>query len=322
MNYKSIADLASDICDASYKIPKDVDLVVGIPRSGMLAASMLALNSNICFCDIFTFINNGVVKTGSTRQASGSCINNAHDARKILVLDDSIASGNSLDVARQHIANSSYSGGVIFGAVYGAGNVVDNKADILLKAVSFPRIFQWNLFHRVEAQYYCVDIDGVLCKDPTDIENDDGERYREFLLNATPLATPTYLLGSLVTSRLEKFREETEVWLAEKGIRYKNLYMLDLPSAQERRRLKINASFKADVYKNEVDSVLFVESEMLQAEEICRRSGKPVLDYGNQKLFEPGRGLQMILTQNRKLSTRIIRKIKRSAQDIFIGRVK
>ena len=48
-----------------------------------------------------------------------------------------------------------------------------------------------------------MDIDGVLCADPTPEENDDGEKYRHFLLNAPPLFIPKVTIGTLVTSRLE-----------------------------------------------------------------------------------------------------------------------
>lgn len=36
----------------------------------------------------------------------------------------------------------------------------------------------------------CLDIDGVLCVDPTPEENDDGPRYREFLLTPNPYSFP------------------------------------------------------------------------------------------------------------------------------------
>lgn len=51
-----------------------------------------------------------------------------------------------------------------------------------------------------------MDIDGVLCADPTPEENDDGEKYRHFLLNTPPLFIPKVTIGTLVTSRLEKYR--------------------------------------------------------------------------------------------------------------------
>ena len=41
-------------------------------------------------------------------------------------------------------------------------------------------------------------MDGVLCIDPTEKENDDGERYKHFLNNAAPLHIPKYTIGHIV----------------------------------------------------------------------------------------------------------------------------
>jgi len=42
-------------------------------------------------------------------------------------------------------------------------------------------VFEWNALHHSNPERFCVDIDGVLCRDPTEAENDDGESYLEFL---------------------------------------------------------------------------------------------------------------------------------------------
>jgi uncharacterized HAD superfamily protein len=122
----------------------------------------------------------------------------------------------------------------------------------------------------------CFDIDGVLCVDPSSEQNDDGPKYREFILNAKPLFIPGATIGALVTSRLEKYRPETEEWLKKNNIRYKELYMLDLPDMAARQKANSHGSFKASVYKSNAFK-LFVESEPRQAAEINRLTGKPVL---------------------------------------------
>lgn len=47
---------------------------------------------------------------------------------------------------------------------------------------------------------------------------------------------PSHPIKALVTSRLEKYRPETEEWLRRHGVVYEQLIMLDLPSAAERRQ--------------------------------------------------------------------------------------
>ena len=39
INYKTYNDLYADIIKNIHKIPHDIDMVVGVPRSGMLAAT-------------------------------------------------------------------------------------------------------------------------------------------------------------------------------------------------------------------------------------------------------------------------------------------
>jgi len=146
-------------------------------------------------------------------------------------------------------------------------------------------VFEWNLLHHPRLDMMCLDLDGVLCPDPTDAQDDDGPNYNEFLTSSSALNVPSYKINSIVTGRLEKYRRETEAWLKARGIRYDNLFMLDLPSAAVRRKLGINAEFKSDIYKLKSDCRLFVESNVAQAREIRKRTGKSVLAYRDMMFF-------------------------------------
>ena len=81
-------------------------------------------------------------------------------------------------------------------------------------------------------------------------------------------------------------RSYTVEWLARTGIQYNQLIMLDLPSAEERRRLGAHGGFKADFYKTS-DTILFIESEKEQARAIARISGKPVFCVETQHMLQP-----------------------------------
>ena len=54
LNFITISMLNNTIYKNINKIPKDVDLIVGIPRSGLLVANLLALYLNIKLTDIET----------------------------------------------------------------------------------------------------------------------------------------------------------------------------------------------------------------------------------------------------------------------------
>lgn len=284
MNYRSLADLNDAIITNLHRLPADIDLVVGIPRSGLLAANMLSLISNIPLTDLDSFLEGRIYSSGTTKRTE-HLQKNLENTRRILILDDSISSGKAMREARDKIANSGLQAEVIFAAVYGIESSHPD-ADLVFEKVKLPRLFQWNFMHHVMLEQACVDIDGVLCIDPTKQENDDGKAYRLFLNEAVPLHTTSRKIGWLVTSRLEKYRDLTEAWLKKQGIEYGELIMLNLPSADERRRQGVHGSFKAEFYRK-AKSTLFIESEERQAEAIARLSGKPVLCVETHQIYLP-----------------------------------
>lgn len=276
-----MAQFNNDIIVNMHKVPKDVDVIVGIPRSGLMVASILALYLNKPFVDVDGFFENKMFNVGNTKNTR-SLINNCKEAKKIIVVDDSINSGRAMEEVRERFKGYS---NIIFMAIYATKESV-SKVDIYFSILDNPRMFEWNFMHHIYLEHACMDIDGVLCVDPTDEENDDGEKYKEFLLNAMPKYIPTRTVGWLVTSRLEKYRNETEIWLKKWGISYKHLIMLNLKSAEKRKELNCHASFKADFFRKEPKAYLFIESEKAQAEVIAKISGKDVVCVDTMNMYK------------------------------------
>lgn len=316
MNYKSLADISNDIRNNLYKVPRETELVVGIPRSGMLAASNIAMNLNINFCDINTLILDTELHHGQTRNIKHAHIRRPSNAKHILIVDDSIDSGSSLAKIKAMISSAKIEQRITYGAIY-ATNTGAEKVDLYFEIVAQPRIFEWNIMHRELLSECCVDIDGVLCLDPTREENDDGGRYINFLKNAKPLVIPSYPIGHLVTSRLEKYRIETEYWLDKQGVRYNHLHMLDLPDAITRQKLGCHAEFKASTFKKLKDTLLFIESEPLQAQQIAQLSGKHALSFSTQEMYKPGITYASVKNKHYLLSKRILAKSKRIVKAII-----
>ena len=167
-------------------------------------------------------------------------------------------------------------------------------------------MFQWNYLNGNWINKSCFDIDGVLCVDPTEEENDDGEKYKAFLRSAKPLFIPKFKIHTLVTSRLEKYRSETELWLKEHDVDYGNLIMLNLPSKEERIRQNAHAKFKAETYAKLKDTILFVESERNQAIEIAQITGKPCICVSSDELFDGTAFDNSVITKSEKPHTRRI----------------
>jgi len=280
MYYRNISDLNQIILKRLSIIPRDFDLIVGIPRSGMLPANLLALYLNKPYTDIHSFLNGHIYKAGARSQFF-----DLKEFRKILVVDDSIASGSAMLECKENLKHLDSQFSISYCAVY----VIPGKekmVDYYFEVVPLPRYFQWNIFNHSTLEKACFDIDGVLCVDPAPEQNDDGEKYLDFVLNALPLFIPGSKIGTIVTSRLEKYRKETETWLAAHKVKYNELVMLDLPDMEARQRANSHAEHKARTYMSK-PYVLFIESSMEQALEINRISKKPVLCTENfEMVFE------------------------------------
>lgn len=276
LEYRSVADLNRALLSKLELFRRHADLIVGIPRGGMLAALLLALHLDVPVTDLESYLE-GRVLGGGYRLDHRQRVNagNGSARRRVLILDDSHATGMQMKRARERVAASAVSSEdlVTYAAVFVTpGN--KGRLDIWCEEVP-NRIFEWNLFnHRLLAES-CVDIDGVLCRDPTEAENDDGPMYLEFLSTVAPLRVPSREVGWLVTSRLEKYRSVTEEWLAKNGFRYRELVMLDLPSREMRVAAQAHSVFKSEVYARTKAS-LFIESDASQARDIAVKCRKPV----------------------------------------------
>jgi uncharacterized HAD superfamily protein len=116
-------------------------------------------------------------------------------------------------------------------------------------------------------------------------EDDDGEVYLDVLKNMKlgNIRPQNRWSVDIVTARLEKWRKPTEEWLAKHKINYSNLIMGPWSNISERFNINIG-KWKADMYKN-LDKTLFVESDLTQALEIYKYSGKDVLHYESGRVF-------------------------------------
>jgi len=282
MNYRSIADLNSAIKKWIIQLPKDFDLIAGIPRSGLLVANLLALYLNKPMTDVDGLCKGKILNAGP--RLSGKKLD-FEKIKKVLVVDDSVCSGNEMKRTKAKINKTNFPFNIYYGAVYVTPQGT-KKVDFWYEILSLPRVFEWNILHHDILQNSCVDLDGVLCREPTPKENDDGPRYQKFLRSAEPLIIPTKPIGWIVTCRLRKYRNLTEEWLKKHGVKYNNLIMLDLPDKKTRQKLGIYAKYKAKIYKSK-GADLFIESSKEQAIEIAKISGKPVFCFEGGKMINP-----------------------------------
>lgn len=321
MNYRSFADLNDRVVDWARALPDDIDLIVGVPRSGLLAATLLALHRQLPMVDLDGFLAGRIYDGGRRfRGVYGEEATRVYleEPRTVLIVDDSIRSGASLQEVRERVRAASLPHAVRYGVVFadaGAEGLVDHYCEV----VPTPRAFEWNLLHTdALLSKCCVDIDGVLCPDPTPEQNDDGPAYMDFVTNAPTLHRPTGEIGWLVSCRLEKYREATEAWLAAHGIRYRELIMMDYPDAAARRAARAYGAFKAEAYATS-GAHFFLESNPRQAEEIARRTGRAVFCVSTRTVVEPGT-VARTKRESAERASRIWSRVRQKARSVLRGR--
>ena len=285
MIYTSYEDLSDCIRRNVWKVPYDVDLIVGVPRSGMIPALMLAELLNKRCADLDTFLDGREMGCGGRER-----LMRTRKKKKVLVLDDTVYAGTAMKKVKERlepIIAKEYD--IIYATIYAEGRRAKEMVDIWFEDIYRPGekvwLYEWNILHHYDKKTKAAmwDIDGLLCKDPPD--DRDISKYEKYLPNAIPMIIPTTRIGALVTYRLEKYRGVTEEWLRKYGVEYGELKMFDAPDRDTRNGIMSPAKYKARLYKEAAWATLFVESEVHQAEKIFQRTGKPVFCYANGKLY-------------------------------------
>lgn len=261
-------DLVGDVTEMCRNINEKYQCVVGIPRSGILPASIFALYWNIPLTTPSLFVQGRTLGGGRRIEFAPP-----GKTTKVLVVDDSMNTGASMKEA-QKILSSLRSENKQFEfhycVIYAAKEKQCEEVHYAGRLISQPRWFEWNwLAHDGLLPISCFDIDGVLCRAPTKKENDYGPNYEKFLKETPPRYIPRLKVKAIITGRLEKYREQTEAWLKKHGVKYDDLFMRPDASVPHWQH-------KADHYK-ELDAGLFVEDEPGQAAKIYELTGKHVL---------------------------------------------
>lgn len=274
VRFVTSAVLQHDIKQLLGKLPSDITAIAGVARSGLSVATMLAMYLQLPMMTIRQTLND-VIDTGNGWRLGGSKHIDPKQGR-ILVVDDTVMTGNSLKAIRPLVEKQI--GNAVFAAVY-VNPMALHKPDIWAVDLGWPHLLEWNLFNSVLSPSTAMDFDGILCHDCRPEQDDDGPRYRDFLQNAAPLYVPRRVpVPLIVTARLERYRAETEEWLRRHRITWKQLIMHPARSLHERERDDIAAykarhfSAWASTHKAAPGPILFVESHDAQARRIAQLS--------------------------------------------------
>jgi uncharacterized HAD superfamily protein len=276
LTVKSVADLNAAIMANIHRLDRgQFDIVCGIPRSGMLPATILATQLQLPLATVES-LTRGIVYG-----RSGVRMNVAPP--RVLLVDDTVNHGRAMAQAVKALRGKATS--ILRFCVFGPYRGIEGLVDIFCETVPGPRAFEWNMQKHRRLSRWGFDMDGVLCRDPTKDENDDGRRYIEFMRSAEPMFVPRRPIGHVVTCRLEKYRNETENWLRGKGIEFGALHMMPFASKAERMAHGGRGAWKAGIVK-ESGAEFFIESCPKQAGIIAREAAIPVWCTRTQALAE------------------------------------
>jgi len=252
--------------------PAIYDLIVGIPRSGLLVASVIALKLGKPLTTPELFSQAYFWKS--------KLIDKKEEYKNILLVDDSITSSKTMEESLQVIR--SYCGNL---NITKAALIVteDSKdlVDLYYKIIPHPRIFEWNILHAKKGKL-AMDLDGVICENcPSGIDSDE-ELYTEWIKNAKPYLIPAFEIDVILSNRLEKYHSDTEEWLVKHGVRYKELILWNIQSKRERdgkhaqRKIEILLKIRPD---------MFWESSFSEAKQIWAATKIPALCIDEMILF-------------------------------------
>lgn len=293
MIFISIEELYSTIATNSWKVSKHKPKgIIGVPRSGMLPATILSQELHLGLCSINEFFdNNGDDK-----------VFNRHGTRPIdhpkdgpyIVVEDSNYNGQNLGITmnslKQHFPNKKF----ISCAAFLEGPTQFYKADITLRdireeaqaSVGRVALYQWSFLDCWWNWKFLWDLDGVMCIDPPADSN--TEAYEAYLDNPIPLhipKTPSNYPISICTYRLKKYAPQTNKFLKDNGINCNTLWMYNADTKEE-RNLKPAPVYKAEMYKSHPEYMLYIESNDYEAQAIWKLSEKPVYCFSTGKLYK------------------------------------
>jgi len=272
ITYKDMIDDCVNLL--TLKISKmQISGIVGIPRSGMLVSSICATSLNL---PLYTLSQGEIVPCNSISEFGGfRMLGYKPNSGKLLVLDDTVFGGNTLQKIKTSLGNDYH-----YGALYVRPDLIE-KVDIFGKELEKPHLLEWHFFNSTHTENTLFDLDGVFSPNVPMSCCADNDKYEEYISNVEPFyhrLPKVHKLKAIVTGRLDKFRKITEDWLKKYDIEYEDLIMF--PTEKEKQRdanhVQEVGIYKADVYKRS-DGHFFMESEKSEGAIIKELSNKRVI---------------------------------------------
>lgn len=275
LRFRGIADLHQVIQSSTYKLPK-LDLLVAIPRSGLLPATILSDLLDLPLTDIDGLREGYLLRDAPSVPEPRDPGRVVEEATQILVIDDSIGHGTQLATTRQALVGLDPAKALHYAAVYVTPESMDS-VDIAFEELPWGRYFGWNAMHRASLEDCCLDADGLLWLQGVSFVADTPE---------SAIWKPTKPVGHILTNRSAEERPAMERWLSEQQIQFGTLTMTGTAGRDASRESDDEIRAKSRAYRN-LDSKMLISLSYPVSKRLAHASGKPVLCVSAQRIIQP-----------------------------------
>ncbi len=266
-DYVTAEQLTQDTVALAAEIPHDIDTVVGIARSGLIPAALIA---SIRHVPLYTVTGRHGLHDPGHGGRMAVDVNDPRSLRPelipkhVLLIDDTAALGREITRCTNHVKDRWPDVKVTRCAVYCHPNVA-GYVDICYRYYPGNHYLEWNWPNAGHGEACAYDFDGILTEEWYEGRTDE---------NARPLYVPRRRsVPLIVTARKESRRAASEAWLARWGICCGRLVMREFEPANWNQEV---GEWKGRIY-GQSECTLFAESDPEQAKIIAAVSGRRVL---------------------------------------------
>jgi hypoxanthine phosphoribosyltransferase len=257
----------------AFKIPNEYDVIIGVPRAGLMFANIIACRLGRPLSTPDNFLRGEMWFSHDSPMPT--------EIKKVLVVEDSVGFGKQITSAAKKIKSAFPDLQVEKAGLFVLPQSLD-KVDYVFEVKDEPNIFEWNMLTATWSWGDVVSsLDGVLCFECPIGWDNSPEKYLKFIQGTKPLLIPNYPLKAIVTERPESARELTESWLKRYNVKYDALVMRPDELAPN---FENSVKIKSEVAKA-VKPFWLWERNYEKAREIHRRSEVPVLCTQTMTLF-------------------------------------
>jgi len=273
------------------------DVVVGIPRSGLIPAIAMAYEMDVPFSTpellaqhqgfkategLLAQVSEAITSGTSDKDLENMITSSSEQlpiyqvSDTILLVDDTANTGGAMDRVRALMPADKV---VTCASVIGTKEYRRDGWHYY-KMLPRDRFCEWN-FTTIDFSRSVSDMDGLLCVDAPLPSLSPGEDYLKvyetWIAEAEPRFIPHGPVGTIITARAEKYRKMTEQWLAEHNVTYGQLLM---ETTQDQRIVFIN--------KMKVRPTFVLESDIGHARKIWKRTGIPTFCTDSMQIYSRG----------------------------------